>query len=110
MGRNQGKFALVSLQHLNIRFAEEARSEFETAAQWYEEQRKGLGAQFVLAVEAKLDFIRKSPEIFPVTYNQYRRALVKRFPFAIFFEKVDDEIRILAVYHTSRTSENLKDR
>ncbi len=47
-----------------ILFTAEARTEFEDAAHWYEQKRKGLGAQFVLVVEAKLDSIRKSPELF----------------------------------------------
>jgi toxin ParE1/3/4 len=85
-----------------LRFADEARTEFISAAQWYEEQRKGLGAQFVLVVEAKLNYIRKSPEVFPITYQEYRRALVKRFPFAIFFEVVGDSVHVLGIYHTSR--------
>lgn len=93
-----------------IRFAEQARAEFVDAAAWYEEQRKGLGTQFVLMVEAKLSYIRKSPEIFPIAYGQYRRALVKRFPFAIFFEIVGESINILAVYHTSRESKEFIDR
>ena len=94
----------------SIRFSNEARSEFEVAAHWYEEQRKGLGAQFVLTIEAKLDSIRKTPEMFPVIYKQYRRAIIKRFPFAIFFEIVESEIWIYAVYHTSRSVESLKNR
>lgn len=88
MGRCQGKLSVLSSPTRKLLFADEARTDFISAAQWYEEQRKGLGAQFDLVVEAKLSYIRKSPEIFPITYQQYRRALVKRFPFAIFFEVV----------------------
>jgi toxin ParE1/3/4 len=84
-----------------IRFAARARKEFEDATYWYEAKRKGLGAQFVLVVEAKLDSIRKSPELFPSVYK-FQRAVVKRFPFAIFFEVVDDNIHVIAMYHTSR--------
>ena len=92
-----------------IRFGAKARAEFESAARWYEEKRKGLGAQFVLVVEAKLDSIRKNPELFPVVYK-YRRAIVKRFPFAIFFEALDKGINVLAIYHTSREPQPFDDR
>ena len=92
-----------------IRFTAKARTEFEDAAYWYEEKRKGLGAQFVLVVEAKLDSIRKAPGLFPSIYK-YQRAVVKRFPFAIFFEVVDDNIHVLAIYHTSREPQVFDDR
>lgn len=93
-----------------IRFSSDARKEFEEAARWYETQRRGLGSQFILALEAKLDTIRKSPEIFPIAHHEYRRAILKRFPFAIFFELVNSDIHILAVYHTSREPNIFADR
>jgi plasmid stabilization system protein ParE len=92
----------VSSSTRKIIFSENARSEFESACAWYEDQRKGLGAQFVLYIEAKLEMIRKSPELFPLVYSNYRKATLKRFPYLIFFEIVDENIHLLAVFHTSR--------
>ena len=84
--------------------------EFHYAAQWYEEKRRGLGFQFVLMVEAKLGVVSKSPEMFQVVYQQYRRAVVRRFPFAIFFEVVGEDIHVLAIHHTRRAPPGLKSR
>jgi plasmid stabilization system protein ParE len=61
-------------------------------------------------VEAKLRMISKSPEIFPIAYQQFRRALVRRFPFAIFFEQVGETINILAIQHTRRLPPRFGDR
>lgn len=102
MGRGQSTHQVVSRRTRKIIFSADARNEFESASAWYEEQRKGLDAQFVLYVEAKLEMIRKSPEIFPLVYSNYRKATLKRFPYLIFFEMVGEDIHLLAVFHTSR--------
>ncbi len=92
----------MSSQSRKIIFSADAQSEFEHASAWYEEQRKGLGAQFILYVEAKLEMIRKSPEIFPLVHSNYRKATLKRFPYLIFFEMAGEDIHLLAIFHTSR--------
>lgn len=75
----------------------EARSDLAEAYGWYELQSQGLGREYVGAVEATLEAIKRTPLIFPVVYCEYRRALVKRFPFAIFFE-MDTNRNCLFVY------------
>lgn len=85
-----------------LRFSRAAQAEFTEAVQWYEEKRRGLGAQFVLYVESKLEAVRKSPENYPFVYSHYQRAILKRFPYSIFFEVVGSGVHILAIYHTSR--------
>jgi hypothetical protein len=39
-----------------------AQIEVEIAAQWYEEQRPGLGLEFVLELDAALERAARSPE------------------------------------------------
>jgi plasmid stabilization system protein ParE len=38
----------------------------------------------------------------PAVYKQYRRALMHRFPYAIFYKEEPDAIKIYAVSHTSQ--------
>jgi len=100
----------VSAPSRTIIFAPAARDEFYSAAHWYEEKRRGLGNQFMLMVEAKLGAISKSPEVFPLVYQQFHRALVRRFPFAIYFELLGDTVHILAIHHTRRLPPSLENR
>lgn len=81
-----------------------AEEELRTAMRWYEEQRPGLGAEFLGAVHAGLTRMAGSPEQFPIWMNnrRFRRALVDRFPYALFFHLVEEVPVVVAVAHTSR--------
>lgn len=79
-----------------------AEEELAHAANWYEEQRQGLGSRFVLAVEAKFEAIRRTPMLFSVVHKNVRRARIKGFPYGIFFEFDDSRIIIAAIYHARR--------
>ena len=54
--------------------------------------------------------IRRQPEIYPVVCETYRRALMRRFPYAIFFEYEETTVIVYAVFHTSRDPEKWRRR
>jgi hypothetical protein len=37
-----------------------------------------------------------------LVYEAYRRALIRRFPFASFYEYAESVVTVYAVFHTSR--------
>jgi len=39
---------------------------------------------------------------YPVVYEGYRRALVRRFPYAVFYEYADEAITVYCVFHSSQ--------
>lgn len=80
----------------------EAEADLQQAYQWYEQQRAGLGDDFLARVDAALTDIRRQPQRFPTIQPEVRRALVKRFPYAIFFVVSVTAISILAVFHCRR--------
>ena len=51
-----------------------------TVYRWYEEQRPGLGEEFVASVDAAFDAIEQFPEMFAVVHGEVRRTIVSRFP------------------------------
>ncbi len=79
-----------------------AETDLEDAKHWYEERRKGLGEEFVFSIDATLNSISRNPLLFRVIKKGIRRALTKRFPFAVFFTIEKHEIIILAVLHCRR--------
>jgi len=83
----------------------EAKSDVADAYLWYEDQSLGLGLDFLRCVEAPLLSIQRTPLIYPIVYSTYRRALVRRFPFAIFFE-IDDAQNQSIVYSVFHCSQN----
>lgn len=87
-----------------------AEEDIRQAYRWYEEQRAGLGDDFLLCVEATLATIKENPQLFPAIHKQARRALVRRFPYAIFYVLRDEMISVLGVFHGSRNPQRWGER
>ncbi len=85
-----------------VRLREEAELDLEAAAGWYEAQRSGLGHEFLDSVADTLASIEKNPMSFPVVHRKIHRAVIYRFPFAIFYFVNGTEITVLSVMHGSR--------
>jgi toxin ParE1/3/4 len=83
-------------------FRPQAQSEILETRVWYDDQRPGLGRTFAAAVEETLSGIVRNPLAYPRVHGETRRALVPRFPYAIFFSIVADELVVLAVMHGRR--------
>ena len=58
----------------------EAEADLLNARAWYERQRAGLGAEFLLCVEEEIERIGRTPEMYAVIYRDVRRALTRRLP------------------------------
>ncbi|WP_199307154.1 type II toxin-antitoxin system RelE/ParE family toxin [Alkalinema sp. FACHB-956] len=80
----------------------EAEQDVALAFTWYEEQEPGLGEEFLRCVDACVQFIRRNPEMYPIVHESYRRAIVRRFPYVVFYEYSDTIIIIYAVFHCSQ--------
>lgn len=82
--------------------APEAEQDVAEAYAWYEDRRIGLGEEFLSSIDATMEAIRRTPEMYALIHECYRRALVRRFPYAIFYEHVEGTIIVYGVFHTSR--------
>lgn len=87
-----------------------AAQDIREAAAWYEEQRSGLGIEFVLEIDAILQRIEDTPEAFPVIYEGFRRALPRRFPYAVYFRFNGEEARVFAVLDQRRADDVVTSR
>ena len=54
------------------------------AFDWYEIQEAGVGDRFLDAFDACLLRIQENPESFPIAHAGLRRALLQKFPYAVF--------------------------
>ncbi len=68
---------------------------------WYELNRSGLGEEFLSCVEACFEKIRRNPLLYSKLFDDYRRALPRRFPYAIFYEYSRNQVIVYAVFHTA---------
>jgi plasmid stabilization system protein ParE len=68
-----------------VRLGEEADRDLSLAAGWYEQQRAGLGKEFLDATLETIQRIAEQPLSFPSMHRGTRRALIARFPFGVYF-------------------------
>ena len=90
----------------------EAKADVADAYLWYEDQSLGLGIEFLRCVEVALLSIQRTPLIYPVVQENYRRALLRRFPFAILFEidEAGNRCVVYSVFHCSQDPEKWRAR
>src|SRR4051812_44631598 len=92
-------------------FHPEARAELTASAQFYEQQREGLGLEFASAVEAAVERIRLLPQAGAVDQTTGRQKhVMRRFPFNTFYHEFADVIWIAAVAHQRRRPHDWADR
>lgn len=95
---------------LPIIFRPIARLEMDDAMGWYQEHKEGLETEFKDAVDQLLDRIAAAPLRFGPVRGEIRRALLRRFPYAIHFVPEPNAIIVLAVFHTKRDPRHLEGR
>jgi plasmid stabilization system protein ParE len=79
-----------------------AEADIGEAALWYESRSLGLGAEFLRAVDVCFAEIQRNPERFPQIYKTGRKALLRRFPYAMYFVSTAAAIRVVACMHVKR--------
>jgi toxin ParE1/3/4 len=81
-----------------------AEDELGEAYDWYDEKRPGLGIELIDAVQIALSAILEGPETCRIWRkgHPYRRYVLRRFPFVIFFVIEEATIRIVAIAHAKR--------
>ena len=79
-----------------------AAADVEAAYRWYEQQRAGLGNEFLDAVRATLRAIEASPASHAVVHRNTRRGLVRRFPYAVFYRVIGEHVVVVACMHARR--------
>jgi len=81
------------------------------AAVWYEERATHLGTAFIDEIHATLRRIEARPLGYPLMHGPLRRALTRRFPYAVYYV-VDGAgaITVIAVLHQRQDRKVLDSR
>lgn len=95
---------------MSITLRPEADEDLYDAARWYEEQRQGLGGEFLDEVERTFGILDENPQLCPRVHAGIHRAVIRRFPFGIFYLVESEGIVIVAVMHASRNPKQWMDR
>ena len=87
-----------------------AAAEIQTAYRWYERKREGLGSEFLEAVHKMVNAIVENPERFPTVRKDIRRAVLRRFPYSIFYRIVSAHVVVVACFHGKRNPRDWRSR
>jgi len=90
----------------NLVLKARAENELSDAISWYESQQRGLGLAFLNTIETYLNGIQQNPYLYPSRKIPYREAVVRKFPYIIIYEVVDNEVVVYSIFHTHRNPKN----
>jgi plasmid stabilization system protein ParE len=93
-----------------IIFTAAAEAEIVEAVDWYEERSPGLSLDFTDELATVIRRIRENAQQFPIVHKDLRRALLRRFPYGVFFREKSGEIHVLACLHASRNPRRWRSR
>ncbi len=79
-----------------------AELDLEAIEDWYDREEPGLGAEFREAFSELVGRIGANPLAFPERYRGSRRALLRRFPYIVWYRLFEDSAIILACLHAKR--------
>jgi hypothetical protein len=95
---------------VKIKILKSPKNDLKESYWFYEKQQKGIGSYFLEAISADIESLRLYAGIHPVFFGKYHRLLAKRFPFAIYYRIMDEEVRIYAVFDCRRNPVWLRER
>jgi toxin ParE1/3/4 len=85
-----------------VSIREAAKADLRETRAWYEHQRPGLGDEFLLSVADAMMLLEESPQRFPEYYRSFRRLLLRRFPYKVFYRIDGADVIVFRVLHAAR--------
>jgi plasmid stabilization system protein ParE len=95
---------------MKVRFLTPAQWELNDAVLWYNEQKVGLGTEFLDQLDNAVRRLRTFPESFPEIEGDLRRCILLRFPYCLIYGIDKERIVIVAVAHLHREPRYWADR
>lgn len=82
-----------------------AEREVEAARDWYEQRRAGLGDAFLDEFAAAMSQLEGQPERERLYYRDFRRILLRRFPYKVFYQVAGSRVIVFRVLHGRQAHE-----
>lgn len=81
-----------------VLFRPEAAAEVTETRTWYANRATNLGDRFIADLESVVARVVERPAAFPRVHGETRRAVLRRFPYAVYFRDTPDQVVVLAVH------------
>ena len=75
---------------------------------WYEGRSSGLGEEFLRIFYAGAHEILWNPLLYPKVHGDFRRRLLRRFPYAQYFLVRDADVIVIGLFHCARSPGRIK--
>jgi plasmid stabilization system protein ParE len=80
----------------------DAEADISAIERWYQSKETSLAFAFKVELRVTLHFIAQYPYAFPEVRRGVRRALMKQFPYLLYFRLRNGVVSVLAVLHERR--------
>jgi plasmid stabilization system protein ParE len=94
---------------MKIRILSPAEKDLEDGYRFYESQSPGLGSYFLDSLYSDIDSLAYFGGIHQLVFG-YHRQLAKRFPFAIYYRVVGNEVLVFAILDCRRNPSWIRER
>ena len=95
---------------MKITLTPATRLDIKLASEWYEAHRENLGLRFIDRFEQGLDKIERNPTGFQKATGENRKCVLEKFPYAIWFQVLAEEIVVLGCLHGKRAPRIARER
>jgi len=79
-----------------------ALADIDSALAWYAQRGAALSQRLLDELDVVFERISENPGQFPLVADSVQRALIRKFPYSVYFVVSGDLAAIIAVIHQSR--------
>jgi len=97
-------------EQYKIELSDEAEQDFDESYKYYSNKSEKVAGKFRQQVNSCFEKIAKNPEGYPKTEYGFRKYVMKKFPFVIYYGVKAFVIGVVAIFHASRDTEIWKSR
>jgi hypothetical protein len=91
-----------------LRFLQEVEEDAIAGYRWYEEKAKGLGEEFLRVFYAGTEQVLDNPLAYARGFDDFRRYLLRRFPYALYCQIGGNQVIIFGLFHCARDPRTIK--
>jgi len=91
-----------------LHFLPEVEEDAIIGYEWYEEKSSGLGEEFLRMFYAIANDIARNPLLYQKVHGDFRRCLIRRFPYAVYFRVEENDIMVFGLFHCARDPRTIK--
>ncbi|MBI3923531.1 MAG: type II toxin-antitoxin system RelE/ParE family toxin [Armatimonadetes bacterium] len=90
-----------------LRFLPEVEEDAIAGYSWYEQKSDGLGEEFLRMFYACANETARTPRQYPEVYHDFRRRLLRRFPYALYYRIAGEEVIVFGLFHCARDPDGI---